>query len=183
MQDKLKSIFTSLEGVDGRSAQFLAEALTKNNLQGFDYLEYKQSVEALANLNLDERTAFISSYATASTMGLTKGKLLETANFYQKILQQEQNKFEQALQAQTKRQIAGKMQETENHKKAMLQKEEAIKRLQQEIDKHQVAVEEAEGHIDAAKRKIFAAKENFETTYQKISGEINDDVEKIKMYL
>ena len=129
MQDKLKAIFTELEGVDGRSAQFLAEALTKNNLPGFDYLEFKQALQALAALNMDETTAFQSSFATASTMGLTKGKLLETANFYLKILTQEQNKFEQALQVQTKKQIAGKMAETENHKKAIIHKQEAIKKL------------------------------------------------------
>ena len=183
MQDKLQEIFSKLSDVDRKSAKFLVDALSKNNLQGFDYLEYKQSLDALEGLSMGEEIAFKSAFATASTMGLTKGKLLETANYYKKILEQEENKFEQALQAQTKLQIASKHKEMTNHQKAIEQKKQKIKQMQVEIDKHVVRMEEVQKEIESAKYKIFAAKENFEKTFQAIAGEIDDDIEKIKSFV
>lgn len=183
MLNKLQEIFLKLSNVDRKSAKFLVEALSKNNLQGFDYLEYKQSLDALEALNIGEDIAFKSAFATAATMGLTKGKLLETANYYKKILAQEENKFEQALQAQTVQKVASKQKEMVSHQKAIEQKQEKIKQLQMEIDRHVVKMEEVQKDIESSKYKIFAAKENFEKTFNAISGEIDDDIDKIKSYI
>ena len=77
MQKDLKNIFGSTTGLDDKSMEYLTSALAKNNLPGFDYLEFKQSLGALASLNMDEATAYKSAFATASTVGLTKEKLLK----------------------------------------------------------------------------------------------------------
>ena len=42
MQKDLQSIFGQVTGLDDKSIQFLTQALSKNNLPGFDYLEFKQ---------------------------------------------------------------------------------------------------------------------------------------------
>lgn len=181
--EKLIAIFSKLPNVDGKSAKYLVDALAKNNLPGFDYLEFKQALEALEALNIDENTAFQSAFATASTMGLTKGKLLETANYYKKILTNEQKKFEQALQQQTKLQIAGKSKEIVDTQTVIQQKKQEIQRLQEQIDRHYIAIEEAQKQIEGSKEKIFSAKENFESTYQVIDGELESDIEKIKTIL
>ncbi len=181
--NNLIAIFSKVPGVDERSAQFLVDALNKNNLPGFDYLEFKQSLGALEALNIDENTAIQSAFATASTMGLTKAKLLETANYYKKILASEQGKFDQALQQQTKIQIAGKQKEITNTQAVIEQKKAQIERLHLEIAKHEEFLKNAEGEIETSKQKIFTAKENFETTYVAIDGELNDDIRKINMVL
>ena len=76
MQSKLKSIFGNHHGLDERSINVLTKALENANLPGFDYLEFKQSLAALTQMNMDEAMAIKSAFATASTMGLTKEKLL-----------------------------------------------------------------------------------------------------------
>ena len=53
MQKSLKDIFKNVPNIDGRSSQFLINALEKNNIDGFDYIEYKQSLGALAELDID----------------------------------------------------------------------------------------------------------------------------------
>lgn len=181
--DKLIAVFANLPGVDERSAKFLVDALSKNNLPGFDYLEFKQALGTLEAMNMDENTAIQSAFATASTMGLTKAKLLETANYYKKILASEQGKFAQALQQQTKIQIAGKQKEITNTQTVIEQKKAQIDRLHLEIAKHEEHIAKAQEQIEGSKHKIFSAKENFEKTYTIIEGELSDDISKITTIL
>ena len=66
-----KALFAA-DGLDDRSLEFLASALEKNNLPGFDYYEFKRAVVALRQMQLDEPTAHKSAFATAATGGVTK---------------------------------------------------------------------------------------------------------------
>jgi adenine-specific DNA methylase len=91
MAINLKKAFSKAENMDEKSLDFLTKALQKGNLPGFDYLEFKQSLEALHAMNMDESLAFQSAFATASTMGLTKEKLLKSVSHYQKVLEQEKS--------------------------------------------------------------------------------------------
>ena len=72
MHKKLVEIFGSHGDIDSKSVDFLAKALDKNNIPGFDYLEFKQSLTALKKMGMDAETSIKSAYATASTVGLTK---------------------------------------------------------------------------------------------------------------
>ena len=177
--EKLLAIFENLPGVDKRSVRFLVDALNKNNLPGFDYLEFKQAVGTMKAMHMDEATAIQSAFTTASTVGLTKEKLLESANHYQKILSSEQGKFAQALQQQTKIQIAGKQNEINNTQTVINQKKEEIVRLQAEIKRHEALIAKAQEEIEQSKHKIFGAKENFEQTYAIVKEELTDDITKI----
>ena len=75
MKKTLAELFANSGPLDQRSANMIINTLEKNNLPGFDYLEYKQSLEGLSKMNMDEATAFQSAFVTASTLGLTKEKL------------------------------------------------------------------------------------------------------------
>ena len=183
MQKSLKDIFKNVPNIDGRSAQFLINALEKNNIDGFDYIEYKQSLGALAELDIDEATAFKSAYATATTMGLTKEKLQKTAQFYLQVLGKEKNQFNQAVQAQVQRQVSGKKQQADNYHKTIEHKKAQIDKLKTEILEHQEAIVRLSDEIDSAKGKIGQTKQNFEQTYQVIEQEIRDDLDKIQVYL
>ena len=48
MKKILKNIFGSHHGLDQKSVDFLINALEKNNLPGFDYIEFKQALSALS---------------------------------------------------------------------------------------------------------------------------------------
>ena len=183
MQKSLKDIFRDVPNIDERSAQFLINALEKSNLDGFDYLEYKQSLGALAALNIDEATAFKSAFATASTMGLTQDKLQKTAHYYLKILEKERSQFEQAVQQQVQRQIAGKKQQSDTMMKSIEQKKNLIEKMRNEIAQHQEKIIALQSEIESAHDKIGATKQNFEQTYIIIEEEIKEDISKISMYL
>lgn len=183
MQKDLKDVFGSTTGLDQKSLDFLTQALVKNNLPGFDYLEFKQSLNALSSLNMDEATAYKSAYATASTVGLTKEKLLKTAEHYRSILMQEKQAFDQALKKQVQQKVESKKVEVEKLKKLILEHQAQIAKLQEEISKNQQIIDQADESIQQSMDKIKQTEEQFELTFQAILNQINCDIEDIKQYI
>ncbi len=183
MQKNLKDIFKDIPETDNRSVQFLINALEKNNIEGFDYIEYKQAIGALAALDMDEATAFKSAYATATTMGLTRDKLIKTAQFYLEILQKEKTQFEQAVRQQVQRQIAGKEQQAKNYHKSIETKQTQIETMKKQILEHQAKIVKLQEEVEEAKTKISATKQNFDKTFDLIEGSIQSDIDKIQVYI
>lgn len=183
MQRDLKNIFGDTTGLDEKSMDFLTSALVKNNLPGFDYLEFKQSLSALSNLNMDESTAFKSAFATAATVGLTKEKLLKTAEHYREVLMQENKAFDQALKKQIEQKVESKKAEMEKLKKQILEYREQIRKLEEAIGKNEAILEHADETIKASLDKINNTKEQFESTFQAILNQINRDIEDINQYI
>lgn len=179
----MKTIFGKDHGLDQKSVDFLTKALEKSNLPGFDYIEFKQSLDALSKLNIDEATAFKSAYATASTVGLTKTKLLETAGHYKKVLANEKAQFDSALQKQIEQKIAGKEGEVNKLKDQIVKHQEKIQQLKDQIAKFQKTIDGADAQIDADRKKIESTREGFEHTHQSILNQIEKDIENIKKYL
>ena len=183
MQRHLKNIFGDTTGLDEKSMEFLTSALVKNNLPGFDYLEFKQSLSALSNLDMDEATAFKSAFATASTVGLTKEKLLKTAEHYHDVLMQENKAFDEALQKQMKQKVESKKAEMEKMKKQIQEHQEQIAKLEEAITKKQSILDRADETIQASLDKINSTKTQFESTFQAILNQISRDIEDINKYI
>ncbi|MCB9080339.1 MAG: hypothetical protein H6555_01365 [Lewinellaceae bacterium] len=183
MQKNLNSLFGSHHGLDEKSMSFLTGALEKNNLPGFDYIEYKQALNTLSSMNMDEETAFRSAYATASTMGLTKEKLLKTADHYKKILATEKAQFDNALQKQIDQRVGAKQREVETLRKQIADFQAKIKELEQKIAQAQSTIDQADDLIQAAQEKIESTKDGFENTLTAIVNEINKDIENIQRFL
>lgn len=179
MSKDLKSLFGENHLLDEKSISILTDALEKNNLPGFDYIEFKQSMAALAQMNLDEAMAMKSAYATAATVGLTKDKLLETAAHYKKILDGEKQKFGNAMQNQITKNIAGKKEEVEKLKVQIEKYKTQIKELEGLIGRHQKTIDTADEKINAATEKINQAKEKFEFAHQSVMNQIEKDIEGI----
>lgn len=183
MQKDLKTLFGKDHGLDQKSVEFLTNALEKSNLPGFDYIEFKQSLSALAEMNMDEATAIKSAFATASTVGLTKMKLLETAEHYKKVLKDEKSQFDIALQNQMEQRVASKQKEVVKLKDQIAKHEEKIAQLREQIAKYQTTLDGADAQIAKAKAKIEGTKMSFENTHRSILNQIEKDIENIQSHL
>lgn len=183
MQKSLKTIFGSYHGLDEKSVEFLTQALERSNLPGFDYLEFKQSLLALGEMNIDEATAIKSAFATAATVGLTKDKLVKTAEHYKGVLNAEKSQFDAALQKQMQQKVQGKLEEVDKLRKQIDDYRMKIQQLQEKITSSQAIIDQADEHIRQSKEKIEQTRENFENTWQSIQNQINQDVENINRYL
>ena len=161
----------------------LFKAMESNNLDGFDYLEYKQSLQSLTKMSMDEATRYQSAYAMAQTMGANPQKLIQSATHYIQVLQKEEQKFEAALAKQTQTQIANKQQEAKNLDQTIKAKEQQIEKLRKEIEatkKKQASLRE---QVAKASAKVETTKNNFIASYNQLVGQIQADLEKMKQYL
>ncbi|MDZ4748290.1 MAG: hypothetical protein SH808_07355 [Saprospiraceae bacterium] len=180
---KISQLLGLETSADQKSVDFLENAMVKQTQPGFDYLKFKQSIEQLAGLKLDISTSFKSAFATASTMGVTKDSLIQSARHYLTILGEEKKQFDQALNNQVQQRIATKkeellklQQEIEDHKRQISKLEKQILEFQGKIARSDEEVAEAKASIDQTKIK-------FENTYQQFVSAIELDMTAIQQNL
>lgn len=183
MEQDLRTIFGDTHGLDQKSVEFLTKALEKNNLPGFDYLEFKLSLGRLIAMDLAEETAFKSAFATASTVGLTKDKLVGTAQHYKQVLINEKQEFDQALNNQLQKRVKSKQVEVEKLKAQIVIWKEEIEKLKNQAIQAQATIDTADEVMRTEMKKIEQTKEHFEHTHQSILNQIDLDLGNIQKYI
>lgn len=171
-----KSLF-SADGQDDRSLEFLANAIEKNNLPGFDYFEFKRSVVTLMQMQLDEVTAQKSAFATAATVGLTKEKLIETAGYYRDIIGKEKEQFDKALENQNATKITGRQEEVKRLRDQIERNKLEVVRLQDEIAAYLTQIDQSEVSVKKETEKLETTKASFHRTHQSVLLQIERDIE------
>lgn len=168
---------------DDKIIDTLFEAIERNNLNGFDYLEFKRSVKGLEKMVADEATRFKSAFATASTIGITMDKLVETADYYVKILDKERSQFVQAAKDQSENLIENRKKEIQHLLKSLEEKKKMIDEMQKDLLKGEERIKQIQEGIDHAAVNIENTKKNFESSWSFLKEQIITDIEKIKTYL
>jgi hypothetical protein len=169
--------------VSDKFVEVLAAALEKNNQDGFDYFEFRQALKNLAKMPMDEATRYQSAYAMAQTMGITSGKLIESAQHYLGVLNGEQTRFSEAHAQQKSKLIGNREEEAKNLELAMQQKAEQIRQLTQEIEQAKLRSEQIQKEISESTVKIESTRADFEATFASVVAQIQHDMEKIKEHL
>ncbi len=169
--------------VSAKFTDILFSALEKNNLPGVDYLEYKQSLQSLEKMAMEEKVRYQSAFAMAQAMGATPAKLIETASHYLDVLKGEEAKFEQALANQEASKIEGRKSKINQLESAIGQKAEQIKRLTAEVEKHRSEMDKLQQEIGKATAKMETTKNNFIASYNTLVAQILKDVENMRKYL
>jgi lysyl-tRNA synthetase class I len=169
--------------VSQKFTEVLFRAMEAANLDGFDYFEFKQAINNLANMPMDEATRYKSAFAMAQTMGATPDKLIQTAGTYLGVLKQEQDKFQQAAQGQVQNQIGNKKAQIENFEQVIKQKEAQIKQMTEEMAQHRKEMETLKSDIEQASSKVAQTTADFEKSYQVLVGQIQNDVTNMQKYL
>ena len=168
---------------ENKFVDMLLRSIEANNIEGFDYLEYKQSLQSLVKIESDEAKRYQNAYAMAQTMGLTKKKLNDSIKRYLQILNGEEKKFSEAFEKQKSTQVIQREQNVANLKQSIQAKQQQIKKLQAEIKEAETELNKTEGKINESLAKVEATKDGFYASYQMVVGQIKDDAEKIKQYI
>jgi predicted metal-binding transcription factor (methanogenesis marker protein 9) len=169
--------------VTSKFVDVLLGAMEKANMEGFDYLEYKQSLSSLAKMPMDEKTKYQSAFAMAQTMGASPQKLMDSATHYINVLKQEEHKFEKALANQVDGQIGAKKEQIQQLDSVIKEKAEQIKQLTEEITQHQQNIDKLNKEISTSSAKVETTKNNFIASYNKLVAQIHADVGNMKEYL
>lgn len=168
---------------DRKFVDLLLKAIEDNNLEGFDYLEFKQSVQSLTKVESDEAKRYQSAFAMAGAMGLTKSNLFSSAKHYAGILDAEEKKFAEAFNGQRQKQINERETKGKQLEQSIKDKEAQIKKLQADIEKEKKQLSNIESDISKAMAKVEATKEGFYSAYHMVLKQIKDDLDKITNYI
>jgi hypothetical protein len=176
------SLKASSGKVTTKFMEILFKAMEDNDLEGFDYLEFKQSLKSLEKMPMDEQTRFKSAFAMAQTMDATPTHLIKTAGHYLTVLKQEEKKFEDALTHQRAKQIGDKEQQLAEFAQEIKNKTEQIKKRTQQIEKHQKAMDRIKQEVVKATVKVESTKNDFVASYNLVVSQITKDIENMKRF-
>jgi hypothetical protein len=168
---------------DPKFVDVLLKAIEAANKEGFDYLEYKTSLQSLQKMDMDEATRFKSAFVMAKTLGLTKEKLLQSTDFYINILKSEEKKFKDALINQKEKQVKGREMDLKTIEKSMADKQAMIEKLKAEIEAGQQQLSQIKAEISEAVQKIDSTNEQFMIALHSVLDQITEDRSKIQNYL
>jgi len=189
-KEQQKNIKTPVTGsqntggvIDAKIVEKLLQAIEKNNIDGFDYLEYKKSLKALEKMPMDEATKYRSAFATASTMGVTLDKLLETTKFYIGVLDKENDQFVNAFKSQFNDKVSGREREIAQFESIIKEKSEEIKKLTEEISKHQQQISSLKIQLEESNNKINKTQNDFKLSYDHLKSQFEGDIVKMQKYL
>ena len=150
------------------------------NQEGFDYIEFKQSIQNLKKMDMDEATVFKSAYATAQTLGATPGGLVASAKRYLSVLKKEEDKFNVALSNQRKKQIDGGLGDIKGLEQSIQQKLDEIEKLKKDVEASKSKLVAMKKEIADANLKIDTTQQDFVASYGHLVEQIHQDVENIE---
>jgi protein-tyrosine-phosphatase len=166
-----------------RFLKVLAGAMEEANREGYDYLEFKQAIRSLDELETDEEKRYITSYTLAKTMGAEKDTLKKSAEFYLEILKNEEIKFEDSLKKQIDSKLNNRKTVLNNLNDRKIKKEEQIANLNKEIADIEDKIKAVSKEIDDSAQKVGSVQKSFSAAYDLITQQIRSDIEKIEKYL
>ncbi len=175
---------SSIEGKapDQKFMDILLDALSKADLDGFDYLEYMSSLRSLSKMNMDTPTKYQSAMAMAKTMGATPDKIIQAANHYLQVLKSENDKFSQAVQAQKQKVSQDQNDGLAGLKNSIESKKNQITQLQKEIAAEEQKLATMQAEIGASASKIAETSAKFNQAYVAVTQQIVDDIKNISQY-
>ncbi len=158
----------------------MTKAIADANLPGEDYLEFISALQAMKNINLDEKVKMQTVLATLSTKGLTTQKIVESADYYMKVLENEKEKFKQAMIKQTEGKVGNKHKQIKTLEEQNRKKADKIKALTDEINNNTSQMGKLKKDLETADLKIKSTENNFNVTFSYVADQISNKVEKIK---
>ncbi len=158
----------------------LLKAIDDSNQDGFDYLEFKQSLQSLSKMEMDDDTRYKSAVAMAGTMGASTDHLIKSASKYMNVLKTEDQKFQQALASQRQKQVQGGADSLTKARNDIKAKKARIEQLKKEIEASESKLAELEKKVAGAESKIENTRIGFAAAYQSVSMQIKTDIDRLK---
>ena len=168
--------------VDDSTKQALTAALEANRLDSYDYLKFKSALNELAAIIPDESLRFKTVFTTAKSM-VTKEKLVQTANHYVTVLDEELREFNAAVDEQVNTRIVAGEAKVKTLDESVAAKHAQIQTLTDEIAALSQERTALVTKITEDKATIGTRKNNFVTTHQAMVQDIKNDISKVSSYL
>ena len=165
--------------------EILFKALENKNVEGFDYLEFMQSISDIKKQNItgDEVKLFQTGFVLAKTMNVSKDALIGSGKHYLGVLEEEKSHFHNSLNNNAKAKLDEKNKEIIDLQKSLEEDKAKLEALRNTIMKNEQRKITLTEELGQAELKVNSVKSAFNTAYLSISEKIKTDLDKIEKYL
>lgn len=171
------SVPTISSGVpDEKFVTMLENVIVENNINGLDYFEFKQAIEKMKTLPIDEATKFMTVYSTFELQGCTKEVLIAAIDKYIALIQKEQENFNTEMNISFKESVEDKKLEVEKAQQQIAELNNQIVELNNFIMTTTQTSQQEE-------MKLRMADANFKQSVQKVISAMTTDKDKITNYI
>jgi predicted nucleic acid-binding Zn-ribbon protein len=153
------------------------------NLPGPDYYEFWKMTETLETHIKDEKARLSATYASLAIQGLTKEKLIESANKYKELIQHDKSHFEKVANEKGEKDIGDKRKELKQLEESIVKHSEMIQKLTKEITDSQAAMGKLKATIAEEEGKLASNKQGYNLACEAMMKKITDDITKIQTTL
>lgn len=170
-------------GVNDEMAQMLMSAIEEANLEGFDYIEFRDTVNDLGNNGMTEANKFLSVFATASRMGLTRETLLSSIDHYLGVIGEKREAFMAMVESQLESEVQGRYDKAASLDEDIAKAQEEINRLNEVITNSQREKIQLQNEANTEKMNIENTRASFESTFGMVQGKLLTDKGNIETYI
>jgi predicted transcriptional regulator len=161
--------------------QHFDELFDQANLPGPDYYEFAKMCQAMSALPDD--TKFTAAFSGLQVQGLTKIKLLESAQHYIAIIDEDAAKFNTAIDQKILADVKQKRDNIEKKKKALSDKVQLIAQLQAELANDNNEIATLTSDADEQERKATEKGAIYKQACQMKKDQISGDLNKINTHI
>lgn len=164
---------------DANVLSFLADELTKKNLPGFDYFEFRDALQKMAFAIPDENLRYSTALASVSSI-IDKAKIIETAKVYIEHLKFVHQDFVKVSASSFDSSTGLKKKRFEDIDQLTLQAEEQIRTLTQQISALRTEKIQLQGEIAAEEADFNLKNKKFEVSVTAVLAGIDKDIKKLE---
>jgi hypothetical protein len=161
--------------------QHFDELFDQANLPGPDYYEFAKMCQAMSALPDD--TKFVAAFSGLQVQGLTKAKLLESAQHYIAIIDEDAAKFNTAIDQKILADVKQKRDNIEKKKKSLSDKVQLIAQLQAELTNDNTEITSLTADADDQERKATTKGAIYKQACQTRKDQISGDLTKINTHI
>ena len=153
-----------------------SQVMKDSNLPDPDYYEFNDSLESLAPVIPDIRTRIVSAFTVLAKNGLTKDKLLSSAENYITALDNDAQSFAGKLQQVRTNEIDAKKSKMEEN----LQKIQDLNAQIQQLQTENMSINQS---VFESEQKLSSSQAGYNAELNNAKKVISDNINSIKTYL
>lgn len=174
---------TAVKGeIKQQFVEHLLKAIETNNLDGIDYLEFKNTLQSFAKMPMDENLRFQSALTAVKTMGASEQKILDSAQFYLDILAKEEASFMNAVKRGKSQKVDGELQRIEQLKAQREEKVKQIEKMKADIENITKEINGVSEKVMDDQIKIDTKRNHFYASYEFVVNQIKADISNLKKH-
>jgi regulator of replication initiation timing len=163
----------------------LEEAIEKANIDGYDYFEYQQSLQAMkdSGTSFTEPQLFATTFAMAKSMGVTKEVLLSSIDHYVSALEKKKTSFTEFFNSIFVEKVQLPLDKIQKNTESIDNMRQQITELNQKINELLQENFSLQTESTNEKLQLDSTKNAFDYTFNTVVSKLKDDQNKIANYI